>query len=272
MGSHSTQKTIADLEIVSLNGLAEKDDAEIRKLLRASSTAGMFYLDLRGPSTEGTFGDIAEIFKTAERFFNLPQESLEKNEILHTGLERGYHAGKGFQYYEIPHIDFRSGSWELPKTLEVQRDSIARTLQSFSDAAQAILWELCAAAKINLPELDMNVNTTKSSDTALKIVFKPPIHDAGTVIHPGHTDSGLITLLWYDEETTQIQILDAEGNGTDDWATVPVVEGCVLVNMADSLASSLEGFAHSTSHRVVAPPGEKRTRNGIMYLLRPYGT
>lgn len=90
MGDDSTQKTIAKLEIVSLNGLAEKDNGERKKLLHASSTVGMFYLDLRGPSTEVTFKDIPEIFKASESFFNLPKESSEKNEILHAGLERGY--------------------------------------------------------------------------------------------------------------------------------------------------------------------------------------
>jgi isopenicillin N synthase-like dioxygenase len=127
---------------------------------------------------------------------------------------------------------------------------------------------LCAAEDIHISEL--SDDPTIPSDTALKIVYKPPIHDAGKVIHPWHTDFGLITLLWYDEETTQIPIYDGDGSQTQEWQTVPVVEGCVLVNIADYLASKSEGRLLSTTHRVVAPPGAKRIRNGIIYLLRPY--
>jgi hypothetical protein len=39
--------------------------------------------------------------------------------------------------------------------------------------------------------------------------------------------------------------------------------------MADPTAQS-QGLLRSTMHRVVAPPGAKRVRNGILYLLRPY--
>jgi len=101
-------------------------------------------------------------------------------------------------------------------------------------------------------------------------VFKPPIHEAGTVIHPWHTDFGLATLLWYDEVTTQVPIYDEKGDQTEAWETVPVIEGSVLINVADELAAKSGGRLHSTVHRVVAPPGAKRVRNGIIYLLRPY--
>ena len=105
---------------------------------------------------------------------------------------------------------------------------------------------------------------------ALKLVFKPSIHEAGKVIHPWHTDFGLATLLWYDEVTTQLPIYDEKGDQTEAWETVPVIEGSVLIHVADELAAKSGGRLHSTVHRVVAPPGAKRARNGIVYLMRPY--
>lgn len=96
------------------------------------------------------------------------------------------------------------------------------------------------------------------------------MHEPGEVIHPWHTDFGLATLLWYDEVTTQLPIYDERGEQTEACQTVPVIEGSVLINVADELAAKSGGRLHSTVHRVVAPPGAKRVRNGVIYLLRPY--
>ncbi|KAH8698158.1 oxidoreductase [Phaeosphaeriaceae sp. PMI808] len=270
MDADTVPKKMATLETIKYEALVQKDPLEIQKLVNASKNLGMFYLDLRGPSTELIFEDMPTIFKTANNFFSLPQNSNEKMESLCEGMERGYHAGKGFEYYEIAQNEFQLGKWTLPATFEPEQDRLARIIQIFSHSVQTILWELCAAADIKIPEL--SDDPVVPSDTALKIVYKPPIHDAGKVIHPWHTDFGLITLLWYDEETTQIPTNHEKGPPTEDCETIPVIDGCVLINVADHLASKSRGIFHSTTHRVVAPPGPKRTRNGMIYLLRPYST
>jgi len=259
---------MASLAVVSYEALANKDAAEIQKLVQASQTVGMFYLDLRGPRTKTIFEDVPIIFRTGHEFFNLPQDSEEKTQSLREGMERGYHVGKGFEYYEIARDEFQLGQWVLPATFESQRERVTRAIKVFNDAVQTVIAELCAAVNITIPEL--SDDPTIASDTALKLVYKPPIHDAGKVIHPWHTDFGLATLLWYDEVTTQIPVYDEKGDQTDAWETVPVLEGSVLVNVADELAAKSGGRLHSTVHRVVAPPGAKRVRNGIVYLLRPY--
>ena len=141
-------------------------------------------------------------------------------------------------------------------------------MKIFSEAAQTVLAELCAAVDIKIPEL--SDDPAVPSDTALKLLFKPSIHEAGKVIQPCHTDFGLATLLWYDEVTTQLPIYDEKGDQTEAWETVPVIEGSILFNVADELATKSGGRLHSTVHRVVAPPGAKRAKYGIVYFLRPY--
>lgn len=123
---------------------------------------------------------------------------------------------------------------------------------------------------INIPELSDDPSV--HSDTALKLVYKPPMHEPGQVFHGWHTDSGLATLLWYDEVMAQIPIYDKEGKQTEDLETVPVIDGTVLVNIANELAAKSGGRLHSPVHRVVTPPGPKRVWNGVVYLLRPYKT
>ncbi|PWY86277.1 oxidoreductase [Aspergillus heteromorphus CBS 117.55] len=263
-------KRMASLAVINYEALANNDPAEIQKLVQACQTTGMFYLDLRGPRTQTIVEDVPALFRTGQHFFNLPQDSPEKIESLREGMERGYHVGKGFEYYEIPRDSYHLSDWSLPATFIPQATPITRTITTFHTAIQTILTHLSTSLHLppsTIPELTSLPGTP--SDTALKLVYKPPIHDAGTVIHPWHTDFGLATLLWYDEETTQVPAYDESGRQTGEPLTVPVVEGAVLVNVADELAGRSGGVLRSTVHRVVAPPGEKRVRNGVIYLVRP---
>ena len=143
-------------------------------------------------------------------------------------------------------------------------------MRLLNDAAQTILRQLCTALSLHIPELDDD--PTIPSDTALKLLFKPAVHEVGQVVIGRHTDFGLLTFLWYDEVTTQLPVYDADGKETGEWEEVPVREGSLLVNVADGLEEKSGGRLHSTVHRVICPPGVKRTKNGLIYLLRPYKT
>lgn len=122
MTTNSSSENFAALEIIDYEALTQNDPVEIEKLIRAGRTVGMFHLDLRGPSTKAIFEDMPMIFDTAQYFFRLPQNSEEKVWSLREGMERGYfnrspfnsvmltsssryHAGKGFEYYEVRNPD-----------------------------------------------------------------------------------------------------------------------------------------------------------------------
>lgn len=89
MTSESVPEKMASLAVVDYEALANKDATEIQKLVQASQTTGMFYLDLRGPRTKVVFEDVPTIFKIGRDFFNLPQDSDEKTQALREGMERG---------------------------------------------------------------------------------------------------------------------------------------------------------------------------------------
>ena len=156
----------------------------------------------------------------------------------------------------------------MPATFEPQKERLSRTINFFNGAIQTVVTELCAALDITIPEL--GDDPTVPSDTGLKLVYKAPLEEPGCVIHPWHTDGGLATLLWNDEVMTQIPVYDKEGRQTEDWETVPVINGTVLINIADELAAKSGRRLHSPVHRVVNPPGPKTEWNGVVYLLRPY--
>lgn len=121
---------------------------------------------------------------------------------------------------------------------------------------------------MEIPEL--SDDATIPSDTALKLVYKPPVQEPGCIVQPWHTDFGLMTTMWYQEVTAHIPVYDADGKRTEDWQEVPVVEGALLVNIADELEAKSNGRLRSTVHRAVTAPGPKKVRNGLVYLLRPY--
>jgi len=268
MGSIAHQPKAIELPVIDYEALYNNDAKVVNKLREAGKTRGMFYLNLQGTKTAGIFEDVKTFFEIGNKFFHLPTEHEEKQLALRTGVERGYHANKSHEYYEIARDDFVQGKWTSPATIEPEKERVGRTLTTMNEIAQKIFKELLAGVEETMPEL--SDDPTIPSDTALKLLYKPPIHDVGQVILPRHTDFGILTLLWYDELTTQVPVYDAEGKETDEWLDVPVVPGAILVNVSDSLQDATGGKLHSTVHRVKCPEGPKRPKNGLAYFVRPY--
>ncbi|KAF1731147.1 putative 2-oxoglutarate/Fe(II)-dependent dioxygenase [Beauveria bassiana] len=258
----------ASLAVINYDALANKDPKEIQKLVQACGSVGMFYLDLGNSSMKDIYEGIPNLLEAGNAFFNLPSDSEEKKQSLREGMERGYHAAKTFEYYEIARDEYQQGLWTLPASLKAHEASITSTLHSLNRAIQTVLAELCKAVQVELAEL--SDDPTIASDTALKLVYKPPVQEPGAIVQPWHTDFGLMTMMWYEEVTAQIAVYDSEGNRTEDWQAVPVVDGALLVNIADELESKSRGRLRSTVHRAVTPPGPRKVRNGLVYLFRPY--
>ncbi|KAJ4148298.1 hypothetical protein LMH87_002775 [Akanthomyces muscarius] len=264
----NTNNKDASLVIINYDALANKDVEEIQKLVQACESVGMFYLDLGNSRMKDVYKGIPSLLRAGNAFFDLPADCEEKNQSLREGMERGYHAAKTFEYYEIARDEYRQGRWTLPASLKPHEECITSTLHTLDRAIRTVLAELCNAVQVELPEL--SDNPTAASDTALKLVHKPPVQEPGAVVQPWHTDFGLMTMMWYEEVTAQIAVYDSKGNRTEDWQAVPVVDGALLVNIADELEAKSRGRLRSTVHRAVTPPGPRKVRNGLVYLLRPY--
>jgi hypothetical protein len=164
--------------------------------------------------------------------------------------------------------EYLSGRWNLPATIELDKVRVDRAIQIAKEAAQLILSELCAGVGITIPELGADL--TRESDTCFKLVYKPAVHNAGGVVIPWHVDFGILTFLWYDDATTQVPIFDKDGKQTEEFEDVGVKDGCVLVYVSQDLETKSKGRLRGATHRVVAPPGEKRLKNGLVYMIRPY--
>jgi isopenicillin N synthase-like dioxygenase len=82
----STQKT-TELEVINLERLSANDATEIKKLVHAAQTRGIFFLDTSGPSAAQATADIPPILDAQREFFALPLE--KKREWERSVPERG---------------------------------------------------------------------------------------------------------------------------------------------------------------------------------------
>lgn len=99
--------------------------------------------------------------------------------------------------------------------------------------------------------------------TGTKLCYRDASHTDQQTASKAHTDSGLITLLFYDQPTLQIA-----GKTAEEWTTVMPQTGCVVVNVADSLSERTARQVHSPLHRVVQPAGPCKERLSAVYFLR----
>jgi isopenicillin N synthase-like dioxygenase len=70
------QVDIVSLETINFARLATGEPAEVAKLLKASQTLGIFYLDLRSDSI---LADLQPVTRLTEKYFDQPQELKTKD-------------------------------------------------------------------------------------------------------------------------------------------------------------------------------------------------
>lgn len=99
--------------------------------------------------------------------------------------------------------------------------------------------------------------------TLIKVVRYP----GTTTISQGvgaHKDSGVLTLLLLEPDSTGLQV----ALRADEWVDVPPLPGAFVVNIGELLEVATAGYLRATSHRVLAPaPGTDRV--SIPFFLNP---
>jgi isopenicillin N synthase-like dioxygenase len=98
-----------------------------------------------------------------------------------------------------------------------------------------------------------------STRTMLRVLHYPPLsggEEPGAVRAAAHEDINLITVLPGSQEPG-LQVLDRAGR----WHDVPADPGTVVINAGDMLQLATGGWYPSTTHRVVNPAGEGRSRS-----------
>lgn len=83
--------------------------------------------------------------------------------------------------------------------------------------------------------------TSKAEQTGLKLCHKEPSNTDQQTNGKPHTDSGLLTLPFYDQPTLQI----AARNEAGEWLIIEPRSGSAAVNVADALQKRTDGQLHS---------------------------
>lgn len=127
----------------------------------------------------------------------------------------------------------------------------------------------------------------KPSDDHVRITFAPPRKTPNQLelSSPGHTDFGLITLLFNWQGGLQIwsepsrgnfhQVFDGaqpkENEHAAEWLWVKPKPGCAIINLGDAAVKFTGGLLCSARHRVVPAPGDQGlfARYSLVYFVRP---
>lgn len=145
----------------------------------------------------------------------------------------------------------------LPEVFQMQRKQIAGFSASCDDACLTLLNSLST-------DFAVHHRVDQPSETGLKMTLEPSLarrSDGGDNLH---TDSGTLTMLFYEELGLHAFYPDA-----NLWAFAPIVEGCGLINVANSLQRLSGGRFHSPKHRMTQASDGAKDRYFLSYFLRP---
>lgn len=158
-----------------------------------------------------------------------------------------------------------------PQTIEQRREECREFFHHAYAAVTVILSHLEKHLDIQPGTLAALCALNKPSATALRLLLSPaqPANDNRRINFGGHTDIGIITLLF--NVAGGLQILPAGAENTDrNWRYIRPQQGCALINIGDTLTEWTGGLLRSSLHRVVSPPGDQAQlpRQSLAYLVR----
>ncbi|KAJ6789154.1 hypothetical protein PWT90_06030 [Aphanocladium album] len=244
------------LEVLNYEKLRNRDEKESRKLLRLSSDAGIFFLDLRGAGTTDLLSGLQPVIEAQRVFF--AQDSASKQAFASELEGRGYDSFDevSVQRLKLSREQQIQGSLKLPPSLEPVQHELATVVSSTDAVLRDMTTMLCGL-------LDPPIATTcvdnperpGISNVCLGLADGLP----GTALMGSHLDDDLLTITFYDEPF--LEILDEKDS---QWKLVEVFEHLPIVNVGTTLQRASNNRLRAPYHRVVQTPSPI---NLIMYDL-----
>jgi isopenicillin N synthase-like dioxygenase len=271
------------LPIIDLAGLAENDDASLKRIAteigRACREIGFFYVANHGVAAE----TMTAAFVQSALFFALPIEARRAIAIEKIGGNRGY---SGLMHEALD----PSKAADLKEAFNIGVEIAAddpdllagksfRSLNAWPDLPgfrATLLGYFAECAKLGgrlhrAFATDLGLNPDFFADkfdrpmATLRLLHYPPTPlDAleGQLGAGEHTDYGNLTLL----ATDSVGGLEVKTR-VGAWIAAPVVPGAFIVNIGDCLMRWTNDIYVSTPHRVVNRTG--RERSSIAFFFDP---
>ena len=159
-----------------------------------------------------------------------------------------------------------------PEPIETNRQECQEFFKYAHTAVCMVLLQLDKQLGLASGTLTELISPRKLSDTSARLLLSSPqsTSEGGRITLGGHTDIGVITLLFNVAGGLQILPADSENINTN-WRYVRPEPGCAVINLGDTLVEWTGGVLRSSLHRVVTAPGEQAgvTRQSVAYLIRP---
>ncbi len=270
---HDRRVERADLHSIPIVDLTADTRDTAEKIRTACIEIGFFYL-----ANHGVAADVIEAARDqAEDFFGLPETAKLRYDINRLKRHRGYvpigsltadptlmDLQEGFEIgLELPEDDpdHRAGNplygpnvW--PDELPEFRPCLTRYFEEILALGHRLF--ALFARGLDLPEDHFEPFLTKPM-AQLRLIHYPPVQAAGAMGIGPHTDYEPFTILWQDAPGLQVQ------NRHGQWIEAPPLPGTFVVNIGDMLQRWTNDLFVSTPHRVITPPGRRRS-SLVMFL------
>ncbi|MBX7458300.1 isopenicillin N synthase family oxygenase [Qipengyuania sp. 1NDH17] len=218
----------------------------------------------------------------SKEFFALPDDVKQAYHIPGGGGARGYtpfgtEKAKDAEVHDLK--EFWHVGRELPEghplaeymadnvwpdEVEGFRETFSNLYSAFEEAGGRVLEAI--AIHLGLPR-EFFAATVEDGNSVMRLLRYPPLEGAeaeGAIRAAAHGDINTITLLLGAEEAG-LELLTKQ----DEWKSVDVPEGALVINVGDMLDRLTNGRLRSTTHRVVNPRGEAayRARYSMPFFL-----
>ncbi|KAE8421233.1 hypothetical protein BDV36DRAFT_292430 [Aspergillus pseudocaelatus] len=264
----------ADLSTIQFTNLFDKDEAELKKLLKACEKDGFFYLDLQGEGSEKFWKDLYDIDRITKEWFSQPADVKLKTPTV--SLSHGFKAvgnqsgaveslKDGFEALKIGKFEL-DGRWALPS---IAQDNLV-LFDQFTAACHFISKLLldCISDELGLKG-DARLETyhrddCRSKSTLYFLHYPHGAQDPSQVGQNMHTDIGSLTILYAPQWGLQVF---SPNDGA--WEYVEPRPGHAIVNVGDTLRFLSNKRLRSALHRVLPLGGiQNEDRYSISYFLR----
>lgn len=262
--------------IIDISGLAHGGQAQ-RAAIAASVGAAAREIGFMQICGHGVPDAAIEGLKAAiDGFFGLPLEDKLRCRPPSTEINRGYTGLRSerlsyslgvaspadlFEAFNIgstasQHPGVALPAEHFPENLWPQQPAAFRAqIETWFAEAGALARRMTRifALALNLPDDYFVPFQNRSIDTLRLNNYQLPPGDTrvepGQMGMGGHTDYGIVTVLWADAVSPGLQIMDGDG----DWHDIVPAPGAMLINLGDMLARWSNDRWRSTLHRVLPP-------------------
>ena len=161
--------------------------------------------------------------------------------------------------------EMASGTIKWPAAMQNHGNMLKRFSGGCHEACQTIITRLSDALQLHQEQrFEQHHRDGQPSDSGLKLIYEPSLAKLSDVGDNLHTDSGTLTLLFYDKWGLSAYA-PAQGFAFPE----PLKKDCALINIGDSLQRLSGDRLLSPKHRVSQPVDGAEKRYYLSYFLRP---